>query len=83
MHTLLVVAVGFALLTGAWAGGQALGAPRAALLAFLVVWLLGAALNMYVGVARAGYSVRDEFPIFLVVYAVPASVALWLWWRRH
>jgi hypothetical protein len=36
---------------------------------------------MWVGVAKAGYAVAEEAPIFLVVFAVPAVVALLvLWW---
>jgi hypothetical protein len=35
-----------------------------ALLVFLPVWFLGAGINMYLGVRRAGYSVADEAPIF-------------------
>jgi hypothetical protein len=38
---------------------------------------------MYVGVKRAGYSVADEAPIFLLVFAIPAAVALFVWWRMH
>jgi hypothetical protein len=47
---------------------------------FVPVWLIGAGINMYVGVARAGYSVAEEAPIFLLVFAVPAAVALLLAW---
>ena len=38
-------------------------------------WLLVAAVNMWVGVAHAGYSAREEFPILLLVFAVPAVAA--------
>jgi hypothetical protein len=31
-------------------------------------------------VTRAGYSVAEEAPIFLVVFAVPAAVALLVAW---
>jgi hypothetical protein len=35
-------------------------------------------------VALAGYTVAEEAPIFLVVFAVPAVVALFLsWWLAH
>ena len=44
---------------------------------FILLWFIAAALNMYVGVSRAGYSVAQEFPIFLVVFGVPAGIA-WL-----
>jgi hypothetical protein len=32
-------------------------------------------VNMYVGVARAGYSFMEELPIFLLIFAVPAVIA--------
>jgi hypothetical protein len=47
------------------------------------LWLVGAAVNMAIGVKRAGYTVADEAPVFLVVFAVPALVALFLRWRLH
>jgi transporter family protein len=44
-------------------------------------WLVAAGANLWVGVARAGYSVADEAPVFLLVFAVPAGVALLAgWW---
>jgi hypothetical protein len=33
---------------------------------------------MWLGVSRAGYSFREELPIFLVIFAVPAAVALFV-----
>jgi hypothetical protein len=45
--------------------------------------LLGAAVNMAIGVRRAGYTVAEETPVFLVVFAVPALLALFLRWRFH
>jgi hypothetical protein len=42
---------------------------------FIPVWLAGAGINMYIGVTRAGYSVAEEAPIFVLVFAVPAIVA--------
>ena len=36
---------------------------------------------MWIGVSRAGYSVADEAPVFLVVFGVPAAVAALLAWR--
>ena len=47
---------------------------------FIPVWLVGAGINMYIGVARAGYSVAEEAPIFLLVFAVPAAVAALIAW---
>ena len=42
----------------------------------LVAWLLVTGFNLWVGVTRAGYSIREEFPIFVLLFAVPAAVAL-------
>jgi hypothetical protein len=36
---------------------------------------------MWVGVARAGYSVKDEAPIFLLIFSLPAALALVVWWK--
>jgi hypothetical protein len=48
---------------------------------FLPVWLAVALLNMWLGVARAGYSAAEEFPIFLVIFLIPAGVALFIAWK--
>jgi hypothetical protein len=48
---------------------------------FLPVWFLAAAVNMWMGVAKAGYSVAEEAPIFALIFAVPAAVALFVWWH--
>lgn len=84
MHVLMVITGGvvllglfvlFGWLWGASAAGMAMGAK-----AFVPAWLLIAAINMWVGVTQAGYSVREEVPILLLVFAVPAlaaGIALW------
>jgi hypothetical protein len=85
MHTIIVLTVGFALLgicllVGKFTGGNSVALAKAAL-AFLPLWFIGAGINMWIGVAKAGYSVREELPIFLVLFAVPAAVALVVWWK--
>ena len=50
-------------------------------LAFLPLWLIAAGINLYLGVKTAGYTVREEMPIFLLVFAIPAVVALLAWWK--
>ena len=84
MHTVLVIAIGFlvlglCLLLGHAIAGPA-GAARAAL-CFVPIWFIGAAANMYVGVKSAGYPVSEETPVLLLVFAIPAAVALLAWWR--
>lgn len=84
MHTVIVLAVGLALLGICALAGRILGAAQGAAtasLVFLPLWLIGAGINMYIGVKRAGYSVAEEAPIFLVVFAIPAAVALFAWWK--
>jgi hypothetical protein len=87
MHTILVLAGGFLLLGTCVLTGKLVGGSDAAMakgaIAFLPLWLVAAALNMWAGVAKAGYSVREELPIFLVIFAVPATVALVILWRLN
>lgn len=84
MHTAMVIGAGLLVLGVCAVLGRLIGGADAmpkALVAFLPLWFIGAGINMYVGVERAGYSVADEAPVFLVVFAVPACVALALWWK--
>jgi hypothetical protein len=86
-HTLKVIAGGL-LLLGLWVLAARLvhaAAPTAGMAAaarwFVPFWLIGAAVNMWFGVVKAGYSVAEEASIFLVVFAVPAAVAILIAWR--
>jgi hypothetical protein len=47
----------------------------------LAIWLTITATNMWIGVSKAGYSVADELPILLLLFAVPAAVAVLVRWR--
>jgi hypothetical protein len=47
----------------------------------LILWLTITATNMWIGVSKAGYSVADELPILLLLFAVPAVAALLARWR--
>ena len=76
MHTVKVLAGGFALLVLCLVVGRANGAR-----VFLPLWFLAAGVNMWYGVSRAGYSVAEETPVFLYVFAIPAAVALLALWR--
>jgi hypothetical protein len=86
VHTLKVIAGGFVLLVACivvsrWLGGDRPAAFAAGAKLFLPLWLVAAGINMWLGVSRAGYSVGEEAPVFLVVFGVPAVVAAVLWWR--
>jgi hypothetical protein len=36
---------------------------------------------MWLGVAQAGYSVKEEIPIFLLIFLLPVAVALFVQWK--
>jgi len=87
MHTVKVIVGGLVLLTlclliGRWVGDPtpAVGLSGA-IKVFIPLWLVAAGINMWVGVSKAGYSVAEEAPFFLVVFAVPSAVALLVLWR--
>jgi hypothetical protein len=86
MRTLLFLIAGLLLmggflLLGKLFAGQQPEATRTATWAFIVVWFVIAGANMWAGVARAGYPVSDEVPIFLLIFAVPAAAALLVKWQ--
>jgi hypothetical protein len=86
MHTLKVMFGGFILLAvclllGRWIDGTAATVVATAIKCFLALWLVATLLNMWVGVKKAGYSVKDEAPVALLVFAVPAIVAIVICWR--
>jgi hypothetical protein len=56
-------------------------ATRLATIAYVALWFVIAGANMGVGVARAGYSITEELPIFLLIFGVPAALAIFLKWR--
>jgi hypothetical protein len=81
MHTLKVIFGGFlllgvCLLLGRWIGGAAATLVATTIKYFLVLWLAVTLVNIWVGVSKAGYSIKDEAPVALLVFAVPAIVAI-------
>ena len=80
MRTALFLAAGFALLglglaAAKLVAGGTKGAFTAATIAFVVAWFGVAAANLWTGVMRAGYTFREELPIFLLIFLVPAAAA--------
>lgn len=49
--------------------------------AFVALWLAATTFNMWVGISHAGYSLREELPIMLLLFTVPAAVALIIRWK--
>jgi hypothetical protein len=84
MRTTIIIVAGLAILGVMAFGSWRLGGSSAAVTAgkwFIAFWLLVALVNMWLGVSRAGYSVGEELPIFLVIFLVPAGAATLLWWK--
>jgi hypothetical protein len=83
MHTLKIIAGGLVVLGAFLIIARFLPGihRRAVIAAFIPVWLVLSVINLWIGVSRAGYSVREEAPVLLVVFAVPAAVAALLLWR--
>jgi hypothetical protein len=86
MRTLIIILAGFALWAASLGVGKMLAGARpaamtAATVGFIAVWLVAAAANMWVGVSHAGYSVREELPIFLLIFLLPAGVAVFVKWK--
>jgi hypothetical protein len=84
-HTIKVIAGGLALLAlclliGRWVGPTPAVGLVKAVKVFIPLWLVAAGINMWVGVSKAGYSVAEEVPFFLVVFAIPAAVAFLVLW---
>ena len=86
MRTLLFLVAGLLLLAALALLGKLFSsnypeAARLATIAYVALWFVIAGVNMWLGVARAGYSVAEELPIFLLIFGVPAAAAVLLKWR--
>jgi hypothetical protein len=85
MHIVMVIIGGTVLLGVFCLFGRLWGADMTALVpaakAFIPVWFIVAAVNMYIGVTRAGYTVMDELPILVLNFAVPAVIAAIVIWQ--
>ena len=86
MRTAIIILGGFVI------GGLCLGTAKlfantstssmtTAIGAFVVLWFLVAASNMWIGVSRAGYSFQEELPIFLLIFLLPAAMAVLVTWK--
>ena len=86
MRTALII-VGGCVLWGVCLGiarlaaGSSGSATGVATSIFVALWFGIAAVNMWMGVAKAGYSFREELPIFLLIFLVPSLVAVVVKWK--
>lgn len=85
MHVIMVIVGGVALLgifvLFGWLWGTSAYSMVLGAKVFVPVWLLVALINMWVGMAFAGYTLRQEAPILLIVFVVPTIVAATLAWQ--
>ncbi len=82
MHTTLVILAGLLLLGAALLAGHWLGESVPLVCqVFIGIWLVAALINMWFGVHRAGYSALEELPMLVVVFGVPAILAVWVWFK--
>jgi hypothetical protein len=85
MRTALIILAGF-LVWGVCLGmakvaaGGSESSTNLATGIFVAVWFVAAGVNMWMGVTKAGYSFREELPIFLVIFLVPSLVAVIVKW---
>jgi len=86
MRTLIILICGLVLWGGCLGVTRLLGDTGASKMSlvtyvFIALWFLISAGNMWVGVAQAGYSVKEELPIFLLIFSLPVAVALFVQWK--
>lgn len=85
MHMVMVISGGLTILAVfalfGWLWGHDVASIAKAAKWFVPVWAGVALINMWVGVTTAGYTVMQELPILLVVFAVPAAIALVVGWQ--
>ncbi len=86
MRTALILAAGLLVFAGVALFSRLFsehypGATAWATGGFIVLWLLATGFNLWVGVNRAGYAFGEELPIMLLLFAVPAAVAIVVRWK--
>jgi len=86
MRTVIIILGGF-VLWGACLGiakllaSSSTSSMTAATAVFVSLWFAAAASNMWIGVSQAGYSFKEELPIFLLIFLLPAAVAVFVKWK--
>jgi hypothetical protein len=85
MRTVFIILAGLIIGTLLLFGGRLLGrGPETLALGakiFIPLWFIAAAVNLWIGVAKAGYGFMEELPIFLAIFGIPAACAAFLWWK--
>lgn len=81
MRTLIIIVIGITLAVVCLFGGRYFAGREGLIFSmrlFLTVWLIVAAVNLWIGVAKAGYSIKEELPIAALVFVPPGAVAMCL-----
>src|ERR1700687_4883771 len=86
MRTAIIIVCGFLLwvacvVAAKLVPGSTGSSLTTATIVFIVIWFFAAAANLWVGVSKAGYTVTEELPIFLLVFLLPAVVAAVIRWK--
>jgi hypothetical protein len=84
MRTVIIIAIGLAILAAFVLLPRLAGRPEWSAVGaklFIALWLVAAVVNLWIGVRRAGYTVLEELPIFLLIFALPAALAAHVWWK--
>jgi hypothetical protein len=86
MRTGLFLLSGFLLLAASLIVGKLFsanypGSTTVATVLFVVLWFVIATVNLWIGVAKAGYSVAEELPILALIFGFPAAVAILVRWK--
>ena len=86
MRTLIIIVIGYLIWVVCLGLAKLLANASTASISlattvFIVIWILVAAANMWVGVVRAGYAFSDELPIFLLIVLLPVATAIFVKWK--
>lgn len=80
MRTAIIILSGLAIWAVSFLLARRFGKPGGSALedttlAFITIWFLASATNMWIGITQASYSFREELPVFAVIFGLPAAVA--------
>ena len=82
MRSLIIIGAGFALWLLLLGISKWQQLPfRQMTVMFCGIWFAVALFNMWLGVSIAGYAVREEFPIFLLIFLPPSIFAGAVYWQ--
>ena len=86
MRTAIIIAVGFVLWAACLGVAKLLASSNTssmitATVAFVIIWFVASAANMWMGVSQVGYAYREELPVFLLLFSSPSTVAIFVQWK--